>query len=462
VQNPISAVEDTYIKPKWGLFTFLRKVRQDQLSVLTPEVFHRRLLSGRLFRLRWFLVNWPDYIEHVLLDNHQNYIKGRFSDALLGPIVGQGMLTSEGTAWRRLRRIAAPAFHQRSIARFVDEMVHCTTSMLQHWEGRSESFDIASEMTELTLDVITRTMFSTNISSEVTRLRQLMQTVLQLTYPNTADLLGLPLWIPRMRSKTKQRAIAELDLLVARILASRRQAADENKDLLSLLLAARDEETGEGLNERQLRDEIMTIFLAGHETTANALAFTWYLLATHPDVDARLQDELARVLDGWAPVYGDIAQLRYTRMIFEETLRLYPPVYQIGRTALGPDIIGGVTVPKGAIVTIHTYGTHRNPALWPDPERFDPERFAPDRSAGRHRFAYLPFGGGPRICIGQGFAMAEAVVVIASVAQRFRFSLAPGRSVQPVGLFTLRAKDGVWVTAAPRQPAMRTEVAAAE
>jgi cytochrome P450 len=317
-------------------------------------------------------------------------------------------------------------------------------------------------MTELTLDVITRTMFSTDISSEVTRLRQLMQTVLQLTYPNTADLLGLPRWIPRMRSKTKQRAIAELDLLVARILESRRRAADENGDLLSLLLAARDEETGQGLNERQLRDEIMTIFLAGHETTANALAFTWYLLATHPDVDARLQDELARVLDGRAPVCGDIAQLRYTRMIFEETLRLYPPVYQIGRTALGPDVIGGVTVPKGAIVTIHTYVTHRNPTLWPDPERFDPERFAPDHSAGRHRFAYLPFGGGPRICIGQGFAMAEAVVVIASVAQRFRFSLAPGRSVQPVGLFTLRAKDGVWVTAAPRQPAMRTGVAAAE
>ena len=462
MQDPVPAVEDPYIAPQWGRFEFFRKIREDQLSVLTPAIFGRRLLSGRLFRLRWFIVNWPDYIQHVLLDNHQNYVKGRFSEALLGPIVGEGMLTSEGAAWRRRRRIAAPAFHQRSIARFVDEMVRCTTSMLDRWEGRSEPFDIASEMTELTLDVITRTMFSTDISGEIARLKQLVQTVLGLTLPSMADLLGLPRWIPRRGSATKMRAIGELDRMVERILASRRQSPDEHDDLLSLLLAARDEETGEGLSDRQLRDEIMTIFLAGHETTSNALAFTWFLLATHPDVDAKLQEELARVLGGRAPEYADIALLRYTRMVFEETLRLYPPAYQLGRMAVGPDVIGGVKVPKGAVITIYPYVIHRNPALWPDPDHFDPERFSPERAAGRHRFAYLPFGGGPRICIGQGFAMAEAVVVIASVAQRFRFALAPGRSVQPVGKFTLRAKDGVWVTATPREPAKRTEAAAAE
>ena len=462
MRDAVPTVEDPYIAPQWGRFEFFRKLRDDQLSVLTPAIFDRRLLSGRLFRLRWFIVNWPDYIQHVLLDNHQNYVKGRFSEALLGPIVGEGMLTSEGAAWRRLRRIAAPAFHQRSIARFVDEMVRCTTSMLNQWEGRREPFDVASEMTALTLDVITRTMFSTDISDEITRLKQLVQTVLGLTLPSVADLLGLPRWVPRRKSATKKRAIAELDQLVERILTSRRQSPDGHDDLLSLLLAARDEETGEGLNDRQLRDEIMTIFLAGHETTSNALAFTWFLLATHPDVDTRLQEELARVLGGRAPAYADIAQLRYTRMVFEETLRLYPPAYQLARMAVGPDVIGGVKVPKDAIIAIYPYVTHRNPALWPDPERFDPERFSPERAAGRHRFAYLPFGGGPRICIGQGFAMAEAVVAIASVAQRFRLTLAPGRTVQPVGKFTLRTKDGVWVTAEPRQQATRTEAAAAE
>jgi cytochrome P450 len=462
VQMQLPAVEDTYIEPKFGLFEFMRKVREDQLSLLTPDIFDRRLYSFRLLRARYFVLNWPDYIEHVLLTNHQNYVKGRFSDALLGPIVGQGMLTSEGEAWRRRRRIAAPAFHHRSIARFVDEMARCTSSMLARWEGRKQPFDIASEMTELTLDVITRTMFSTDMSGDVTRLKQLMQTVLRLDRPSMGDMLGLPSWIPRAGSRTMRRAIAELDQMVQRILVSRRQAGDNHDDLLSLLLAARDEETGDGLSDRQLRDEIMTIFLAGHETTANALAFTWYLLATHPEVDATLQQELDRVLGGRPPVYADVAQLRYTRMVFEETLRLYPPAFSLGRTAIGPDVVGGVKVPKGSIVSVSVYVTHRNPMLWPDPDRFDPERFAPERAAGRHRFAYFPFGGGPRICIGQGFAMAEALVVIANIAQRFRFSMAPGHTVQPIGLLTLRPKDGVWVTAAPRQPTTSGQIGAAK
>ena len=329
-------------------------------------------------------------------------------------------------------------------------MVQCTASMLARWDGGREPFDIAQEMTDLTLDIITRTMFSTGMGDEVARLRQLMQIVLRADRPSVADVLGLPRWM-RMTPKTMRRAIAELDQMVERILASRRKEGGEHSDLLALLLAARDEETGEGLTDPQLRDEIMTIFLAGHETTANALAFTWYLLAAHPEVDAALQEELERVLDGRAPTYADVAELHYTRMVFEETLRLYPPAYAMGRAAAGPDVIGGVTVPKGAIVSIYPYVTHRNPALWAEPDRFDPERFAPGRAAGRHRFAYFPFGGGPRICIGQGYAMVEAVIVIASVAQRLRFSLAPGRTVEPIGLLTMRPKNGVWVTAAPRQ-----------
>jgi cytochrome P450 len=452
VQDQIPAVEDTYLARQFGLFELLRRVREDQLSVLTPAVFARRLIRFRLLRVQYFVVNWPDYIEHVLLTNAQNYVKGRFAEALLGPIVGEGLLISEGEAWRRRRRIEAPAFHHRSIAGLVDEMAHCTRSMLARWDRRTEPFDVASEMTDLTLDIITRTMFSTDLGDDVARLRQLMQTVLRLDRPSVADMLGLPRWM-RIRSKTMRQAVAELDRMVERVLASRRQAGGEHGDLLALLLAARDEESGEGLDDHQLRDEIMTIFFAGHETTANALSFTWYLLATHPDVDAKLQEELEHVLGGRAPVYADIARLRYTRMVFEEALRLYPPAYSMGRTAVAPDVIGGVTVPKGAIISIYPYVTHRNPALWPDPERFDPERFAPDGTAGRHRFAYFPFGGGPRICIGQGFAMAEAAIVIATVAQRFRFSVAPGHTVEPIGLLTLRPKNGVWVMAAPRQTA---------
>ena len=450
MDSPLPAVENTHIKRQFGLFEFIRRTREDQLSILVPDMYDRRLMSGRILGLRWFILNWPEYIEHVLLTNHQNYVKGRFSDALLVPVVGQGMLTSEGDVWRRRRRIAAPAFHHRSVAGFVDTMARSTASMLARWEGRNEAFDIAAEMTELTLDVITRTMFSADLGGEASRVRQLMHTVLRSNRPSMLDLIGVPAWVPRFGSRSMRRAIAELDLIVQRILSSRRASGGDRGDLLSLLLAGRDEETGDGLNDRQVRDEIMTIFLAGHETTANALAFAWYLLATHPEVEARLHEELRDVLGGRPPEHADLVRLRYTRMVFEETLRLYPPAYAIGRAATGTDSIGGVTVPKGAAITIYTYVLHRNPALWPDPERFDPERFAPERAAGRHRFAYLPFGGGPRICIGQGFAMAEAMIVIASVAQRFRFSLVPGRSVQPIGLLTLRPKDGVWVTAAKR------------
>jgi cytochrome P450 len=460
MQNQIPDVEDTFLPRRFGLFEFIRKVREDQLSVLSPDLFDRRLGSFRMFRVQYFFVNWPSYIEHVLLDNHQNYIKGRFSDTMLGPIVGTGMLTSEGEAWRRRRRIAAPAFHHRSIARFVEQMGRCTATMLDRWEGRDEPFDIASEMTELTLDVITRTMFSTDVSGGVSRLKQLMQTVLRLDRPSMTDMLGLPRWIPRSGAKGLQRAITELDGMVQHVLTLRRRGEGEPDDLLSLLLAARDEETGEGLTDRQLRDEIMTIFLAGHETTANVLAFVWHMLTMHPEVEARVQDELAQVLGGRVPAYADIPRLRYTRMVFEETLRLYPPAYALSRTALGPDVIGGVTVPKGAVISIYPYIIHRNPVLWDDPDRFDPERFAPDRVVGRERFAFMPFGGGPRICIGQGFAMAEALVVMVSVLQRFRLSAVPGRVVEPIGLLTLRPKNGVWVTAAARQGVGRKRVAA--
>jgi cytochrome P450 len=451
VDTQLPVVEDTRIDSPFGLFEFIRRVRQDQLSILIPQMYDRRLLSGRILGLRWFIANWPDYIEHVLLTNSQNYVKGHFSDALLRPIVGEGLLTSEGDAWRRRRRIAAPAFHHRSVASFVDTMAECTESMLARWRGRAEPFDIASEMTGLTLDIITRTMFSADVSDEIARVKQLMQIVMRSDRPSAADLMGVPRWIPRPGSRPLKQAMTELDQIVRRIITSRRQDGGDRHDLVSLLLAARDEETGDGLSDRQLRDEIMTIFLAGHETTANTLAFTWYLLATHPEIDATLQQELERVLGGRPPVYADIPQLRYARMVLEETLRLYPPAYAIGRAATGPDVIGGVKVPKGAVITIYTYVTHRNPDLWRDPERFDPERFAPDRAAARHRFAYLPFGGGPRICIGQGFAMTEALIILASVAQRYRFSLAPGHTVQPIGLLTLRPKDGVWVTAAPRR-----------
>ena len=444
-----SFAEDTYFPPQFGLIEFLRRVRTDQLSTLVPELFGRAMIYNRLLFLHSFLINKPEYIEHVLLTNHVNYSKSHFLRRMLGPILGNGLLTSEGELWRRQRHIAAPAFHSKRIAGFVDTFASCTQTMLARWRTRTQPFDVAAEMMALTLDIIARTMFSADVSGEVDAVRHLMEIVVTMR-PSVLDLLGFPEWLPRRQPPAYGRAIAEFEALVARFLAQRRADGIDRGDLLSMLLAARDPETGTGMSDKQLRDEILTIFLAGHETTANTLSWIWYLLAQNPAAEARLHNELDRVLGGRVPTYGDLAELKWTRMVIEEAMRLYPPAHTIARTALGEDRIGGVRVPAGAIITVSIYMTHRNPNLWSDPERFDPERFAPAEAARRHRFAYLPFGGGPRICIGNSFALTETQLIVAAVAQHYRVRLAPGHAVQPIGLITLRAKGGIWVTVEPR------------
>jgi len=334
-------VEDTYITPQFGFFEFLRRARKDQLLLLVPEMFDRDMVYSRFLFLHSFLINKPEYIEHVLLGNHANYRKSYFLRHILGPLLGDGLLLSEGEFWRRQRRIAAPAFHSKRIANFVATMVSCTEATLARWRGTTEPFDIAAEMMALTLNIVSRTMFSTDVSGDVEAVRRLMNIVVALK-PSTADLLGFPEWFPRRQPKGYERAITEFEALVSRFLAERRAAGIERGDLLSMLLSARDPETGQAMSDKQLRDEILTIFLAGHETTANALTWTWYLLSQHPDAEARLHDELDRVLGGRMPSAGDIAELKWTRMVIEETMRLYPPAHTIARTAIAEDWIGGI------------------------------------------------------------------------------------------------------------------------
>ena len=437
-------VEDTYLKSRFGPIEFFRRARTDQLSLMLPELFDRNMTYSRLLFLDNFVLNKPEYIEHVLLTNQANYRKSPFLRNILGPLLGEGLLISEGEFWRRQRRIAAPAFHSKRVAGFVAAMASCTETMLGRWHTTAEPFDIASEMMALTLNIIARTMFSRDVSGDVEAVRRLTDIVVRLP-PSLLDLFGFPQWLPRRRPAAYRRAIAEFEALVARFLAERADGVDRG-DLLSILLAVRDPETGQGMSAKQVRDEILTIFLAGHETTANTLSWTWYLVARHPEVESRLHEEVDRVLGGHLPSAADLADLKWTRMVIEEAMRLYPPAHTISRTAIGEDRIGGVRVRPGALITMSPYLTHRNPKLWPEPERFDPERFAPQAAAQRHRFAYLPFGGGPRICIGNSFAMAEAQVIVAALAQRYRFRLAPGHTVEPIGLITLRPKNGIWVT----------------
>ncbi len=431
-------------RSKRGLIETIRLLKKNQISIYGPQSFSRDLVVWRMGRLHSVFVNRPEWIEHVLLGNHRNYTKSPFTRQILEPALGRGLLTSEGDFWRRQRRIAAPAFHHKRIMAFAEVMAEEARATAAGWEAGGRR-DVAADMMALTLRIIARTMFSTAVEDgrTIEAVSRAMDTMLRLGDPSLFDLLGLPEWLPRWRPRALVGAIAALDRVIAGILAERRRRDDPGEDLLGMLLSMRDDETGEGMTDAQLRDEVMTMFLAGHETTANALAWVWYLLGRHPVEEARLHAELDAVLGERDPGFADLPGLVYTRQVFEEAMRLYPPAHTISRQAIGPDRLGDTVVPAGAVVTIAPWVTHRNPKLWPDPERFDPDRFLPEAVKARPRFAYLPFGGGPRICIGASFAMTEGVLVLATLARRFRPRLPEGQVVQPVGQITLRPEGGL-------------------
>jgi len=302
-------------------------------------------------------------------------------------------------------------------------------------------------MTRLTLTIVAKALFSADLSDDAEVIGAALTEVnRQLGEFHLLDMLWM---IPTLRKRRFRDAVRALDRVVDKIIDQRRRSTRRNQDLLSMLLDAVDEETSQAMTPRQVRDEVLTLLLAGHETTANALVWTWYLLSQNPDAADKLHQELAGVLGERAPSALDLPQLPYTRMVVEESMRLYPPAWAISRNAVGEDQIGGYRVPRKTNLIICSFVTHRHPALWDDPERFDPERFSPERSEGRPNFAYLPFGGGPRICIGKGFAMTEAQLILATVAQRYRLRLMPGHPVELHPLVTLRPRHGMRMTLHP-------------
>jgi cytochrome P450 len=300
-------------------------------------------------------------------------------------------------------------------------------------------------MMKATLHIISRTMFSSDSDEIVDVVERGVGRYQSEIRPGLIDLLELPQWLSRLTSwRRPERIFGEFDKVIDRLLAERSRAGEgQPKDLLARLLAARDEETGGGMTAEEIRNQVVTIFMAGHETTALALTWTWYLLSQHPAARAKLEAELTQVLGGRAPRHEDLGKLRYTRMVLEESMRLYPPAHTLSRVALADDEILGHHIPAGAQILVVPWLLHRNPKLWDRPGVFDPERFAPERAGSRHRFAYIPFGAGPRICIGAAFAMAEAMLLLATIAQRYRLHLKPGFPVEPQGLITLRARHGM-------------------
>ncbi len=395
----------------------------------------------------------PDDIEYILRRNNTNYHKG-IAHQRFKSLLGEGLLTSEGKIWLKQRRLSQPAFHRQRIAGFATTMTNATASMLEHWQsyaGSGQAFDVSAEMTRLTLQIVGQTLFNTDISGdEVKVVRDALYVALDyLNYRVSHFTLDFMERLPTRRNRQYRKAQRILDKLVYDIIAERRQSGGDTGDLLSMLLLARDEETGEGMSDKQLHDEVMTLILAGHETTANTLTWTWYLLAQHPEVERKLHDELARVLSGRTPTVADLAQLPYTKMVIEESLRLYPPAWGMSRHAVADDEIRGYRVPAGTEVAVVQYVTHRHPDFWENPEAFDPERFTPERSAGRPNFAYFPFGGGPRLCIGNTFALMEAQLILAMIAQTYRLRLVPGQTIEPEPIITLRPRRGISMTLEP-------------
>jgi cytochrome P450 len=396
--------------------------------------------------MKAWIVNDPAALKRVLIDNVANYPKTDAENRMFRAAFGDGLLSRDGEQWRAHRRIMAPSFDPRSVAGYGEAMAQASVEFADGWAKLEygAEVDVSSEMTRLALEIICRTAFSGDAGEMVHVTGTALHDSGEAFNFNLLDLLPI---ISGIRMRNRERLFGELfaplDDALNRLIEQRR-ANPGKQDLLGRLVAALDEETGAKLTTREVRDEVLTIFVAGHETTASAMTFIWYVLSHYSAWEARLHAELSEVLGGRAPTAADLPKLQVARRIVEETMRLYPPAPGLSaRIAKQADELSGVRIPKGAMIGVSSWVLHRHRTLWDDPETFDPDRFLPERSAGRPRLAYLPFGGGPRVCIGQMMAMQEATLILATLAQRFRLRLRPGYPVVIQQRVTIRPKDGL-------------------
>jgi cytochrome P450 len=389
-----------------------------------------------------FFVNHPDLVKDVLVTNHAKFHKGRALQRAK-TLLGEGLLTSEKEFHLRQRRLAQPAFHRQRLQNYGAQMVAATEKMRDGWRDGAE-LDAAHEMMRLTLAIVGRTLFSADVEGEADEVGEAMTTLIEmfnlLLMPFSELLENLPFG----PSRRFQKARARLDATIYRMIDERRRSGEDAGDLLSMLLLAQDEEGDGGqMSDKQVRDESLTLFLAGHETTANALSFVWYLLSQHPEVEAKFHAELDSVLEGRAPTFEDFPRLRYTEMVLAEAMRLYPPAWALGRLAMADHELNGYHIPTGSLVLLSMYIAHRDPRFWPDADHFQPERWLPENKEKMTPYAYFPFGGGARRCIGEGFAWLEGVLLMATIGQHWRLRVAPGYQLRPQPRITLRPKGGL-------------------
>ncbi len=400
-----------------------------------------------LGRRRLYVVTSPSGAQHVLKDRATHYVKGRTMD-VPRPLLGENLVSAEGETWRRLRRLVQPAFSRHRLLDLVDTMVTTVEGFYPKWDTlaqRQEPVDVVPLMMEVTLAIIARLMFSVDIIEEEERLLHAFNTAM-----HALNRIAWSPW-PRLSAlyvrvlPSFRHAKATLDEVIYRIIRTRQKEQPKRSDLLTLLMKARDPETGDTLTVEELRNQALTIFLAGHETTALALSWAWHLLGTHPEVERRFRQEIHEVLNSRPPTLDNVEDLHYTRMVIDEVLRLYPTVWVTARDAAAEDVVDGVRIPAGARVIVSPYVTHRDPRWWPAPEAFDPERFREGIPPNLPPFAYYPFSGGPRKCLGYVLAPLEMTIVMSLMAQRYRLERVPGYPVQPRPVLTLRPHPGVYV-----------------
>jgi cytochrome P450 len=422
---------------------YLREFRHDPPGFLTKLAReHGDVVHFKLGPQDMYLLNHPDYIRDVLVTHNRNFVKSRGLQ-MAKRFLGESLLTSEGEFHRRQRRLAQPAFHRQRINTYADAMIDHALRTRERWQA-GQTLDIWQEMMRLTLSIVGKTLFDADVEAEATEIGKALTDVMQLferiTNPFSVllDKLPLPANIRWIKAK------ARLDETIYRIINERRASGRDQGDLLSMLLLAQDEEgDGSSMTDQQLRDEAMTLFVAGHETTANALTWTWYLLSQNPEAESKLHAEIDEVLCGRRPEARDFMDLRYTEMVFAESMRLYPPAWTMGRRVLSDYAVDRYIIPSDSIILMSPWVMHHDSRFYPEPYKFDPERWRPEAREARPKFSYFPFGGGPRVCIGEQFAWMEGVLLIATIAQQWKMRLAPEQLVEPKAMVTLRPRHGM-------------------
>lgn len=434
--------------PKGSLIMgVMRDFNRDTLGFITRLREYGDVVRSRFLYVQAYFLYNPNDIESLLTTNAKSYRKAQsLRSPFFHRLVGNGLVTSEGDFWRRQRRLAQPAFHRQRISSYGDVMVQYAERAIDAWKD-GEHRDIARDMTRLTLEIVVKTLFNSDVSNDADHIGQILSGLVKPFASQATVKWILDNRLPTPGHRRYFNAVSEIDRIVFRIIAERRASGYDEGDLLSMLLEAQDED-GTQMTDQQLRDEVMTLFLAGHETTALALSWSWYLLATHPEAEKKFHAELEEVLGGRAPNVSDLPKLKYTEMIVKETMRLYPPAYAVGREAIEETEIGGFRVPKRTQLFAFQWVTHRDARYFDEPDAFKPGRWTNGDPS--PKYAYFPFGGGPRQCIGNYFAMMEVVLLMATIGQRFRFKLDPEHKVEVLPVLSLRPRNGIKVILEPR------------